>query len=76
MVVVGLAFVRPNVFLAFLRRKDLDNLVNFVMDACHDFLYANNYVVVCLIVAEMSFAPVNSAEQTSTRVEFRTRSSI
>jgi Holliday junction resolvase RusA-like endonuclease len=71
MLVVGFAFLRPHVFHPFPRRKDLDNLVKFVMDACHVVLYDNDTVVVRL-VAEKSFVPVGSAEAW-TKVEFRTR---
>jgi Holliday junction resolvase RusA-like endonuclease len=74
MLVVGFAFVRPHVFQAFPHNKDLDNLVKFVMDACHDVLYENDNVVVRL-VAEKNFVPVGAAGA-STNVEFRTRPSI
>jgi Holliday junction resolvase RusA-like endonuclease len=75
MLVVRFAFVRPHVFQAFPHNKDLDNLVKFVMDACHgDVLYENDNVVVRL-VAEKNFVPVGAAGA-STKVEFRTRPSI
>jgi Holliday junction resolvase RusA-like endonuclease len=69
--VVGFASIRPHVFQAFPHSKDLDNLVKFVMDACHDVLYENDNVVVRL-VAEKNFVPVGAAGA-STKVEFRTR---
>jgi Holliday junction resolvase RusA-like endonuclease len=74
MLVVGFASVRPHIFQAFPHDKDLDNLVKFVMDACHDVLYENDNVVVRL-VAEKNFVPVGAAGA-STKVEFRTRPSI
>jgi Holliday junction resolvase RusA-like endonuclease len=72
MLVVGFAFARPLFgFQAYPRRKDLDNLVKFVMDACHDVLYENDNVAVRLD-AEKSFVPVGAAGAASTTVEFRT----
>jgi Holliday junction resolvase RusA-like endonuclease len=44
---------------AFPTRKDLDNMVKFVMDACHDVLYTNDTVIV-KITAEKAFPPVGS----------------
>ena len=72
--IVEFGFVSTHVFQPFPRRKDLDNLVKFVMDACHDVLYDNDNVIV-RIVAEKSFVPAGTAGA-STKVEFRTRTSL
>ena len=59
--VVKFVCPRPlHVVQAFPRRKDLDNLVKFVMDAFHDVFYGNDTVVV-KITAEKAFPPVGSA---------------
>ncbi len=53
------------------RRKDLDNMVKFLMDACHVVLYQNDTVVVEL-VAKKVFPPIGSVEAAWTEVHFST----
>lgn len=50
MLAVLFTFMRPHIFQAFPHCKDLDNLVKFIIDACHDVLYTNDNVVMCLVV--------------------------
>jgi Holliday junction resolvase RusA-like endonuclease len=50
--VVGFALVRLHVFQAFPHKKDLNNLIKFVMDACHDVLYKNDSVVLVSLFVE------------------------
>jgi Holliday junction resolvase RusA-like endonuclease len=56
---------------AFPRRKDVDNMVKFLMDACHEVLYQNDTVVVKL-VAEKAFPRVGSVAAAWTEVHFST----
>ncbi len=56
---------------AFPRRKDLDNMVKFLMDACHEVLYQNDTVVVKL-AAEKAFPPVGSNVAAWTEVHIST----
>jgi Holliday junction resolvase RusA-like endonuclease len=50
MLVVWFTFMRPHIFQAFPHCKDLDNLVKFIIDACRNVFYANDNVVICLVV--------------------------
>ena len=56
---------------AFPRCKDLDNMVKFLMDACHEVLYQNDTVVVKL-VAEKAFPRVGSVAAAWTEVHIST----
>jgi Holliday junction resolvase RusA-like endonuclease len=68
---VKFSFARPNVFQIFPRRKDIDNLVKFVMDASEGVLYTNDSVVTRL-VAEKCFVQ-HQAEEPSTLVRISMR---
>jgi Holliday junction resolvase RusA-like endonuclease len=56
---------------AFPHRKDLDNMVKFLMDACHVVLYQNDTVVAELVPKKV-FPPIGSVEAAWTEVHFST----